>query len=140
LVRKIDRRADEDREDVGNEALVALRHAGVRRRRSLRVAERVSLEIDDDVSQLGGNRIARTGGRQRAGAGIGIDAKARTPGGERVRYLHRALNATSRRALRGRDRGAPERNDKNYAGGNRRETARPPERRPTSATRRSDQA
>jgi hypothetical protein len=88
LVGKLDNGAPENRQDVGDEALIALGDAAAAI--SLGAlggcGERggVALEVDDDVLQLRGQLVAGARrGRDGSGARVGIDPKVRPSRGER---------------------------------------------------------
>ena len=88
LVGKLDNGAAENREDVGDETLVALGDAAVAIALGAlergRERGRVALEVDDDVLQLSGQLVAGARrGRDGAGAGVGVDAEVRPSRGER---------------------------------------------------------
>ena len=75
------------------------------RRLSTRAAEarelrRIAVEVDDDVSRLFGDRIARRGRRSDAGARVGVGAELRASGGEGVRDLDGALDAAGGAPMR----------------------------------------
>ena len=103
LVGKLDNGAAENREDVGDETLVALGDAavavalGALGRRGER--RRIALEVDDDVLEFRGQLVAGARrGRDGAGAGVGVDAEVRPSRGERRGDDDVAFDASRREA------------------------------------------